>query len=414
MKKINILYISYDGMTDQLGQSQVIPYLAGLSKKNYSITLISCEKKDAFEKGRNNIKELLEQNNILWQPLPYTKSPPVLSTVYDIQKIRKKSEELFQKTHFDIVHCRSYIAGMVGLSLKKKYHCKFIFDMRGFWADERIDGKIWNLDNPVYKIIYSYFKKKEKELLLNADYIISLTHNAKQIINSWKLNNQNELPIEVIPCCTDLNIFSPEKIDLLKKESLRNELKITGENFVLSYLGALGTWYMLDEMLDFFKVLLNEKPGSIFLFITHEEKQEIISKAEEKKIPADKFRFIKAKREEVPTLLSLSDASIFFIKPVFSKRASSPTKQGEIMSMEIPIICNSQIGDTDKIIEESESGIVINQFDDKNYHEAVKKLQSGKNFNLVKSRKTAQKYFSLENGIESYKKVYETVLKNST
>jgi glycosyltransferase involved in cell wall biosynthesis len=98
---------------------------------------------------------------------------------------------------------------------------------------------------------------------------------------------------------------------------------------------------------------------------------------------------------------------------VFSKRASSPTKQGEIMSMEIPIICNSQIGDTDKIMAESESGIVINQFDDKNYHEAAEKLQSGKNFNLAKSRRTAQKYFSLENGIESYQKVYELVLRNS-
>ena len=28
-----ILYISYDGMTDPLGQSQVIPYLVGLVKK---------------------------------------------------------------------------------------------------------------------------------------------------------------------------------------------------------------------------------------------------------------------------------------------------------------------------------------------------------------------------------------------
>lgn len=194
-------------MTDQLGQSQVIPYLAGLSEKNYSITIISCEKKVAFEKNKEKIQALLDNYKISWEPLLYTKKPPVLSTIYDIKKIKDKARQLFTKTEFDIVHCRSYITGMIGLFLKKKYSCKFIFDMRGFWADERVDGKIWDLDNPVYNIIYKYFKRKEKELLLNADYIISLTHNAKEIINSWKLNNE-ELPIEVIPCCVDMNLFS--------------------------------------------------------------------------------------------------------------------------------------------------------------------------------------------------------------
>jgi glycosyltransferase involved in cell wall biosynthesis len=397
-------------MTDQLGQSQVIPYLAGLSEKGYSITIISCEKKDAFEKSKQKIQALLDHYKISWEPLSYTKSPPVLSTVYDIQKIKSKAIKLFNETKFDIVHCRSYITGMIGLSLKKKYQCKFIFDMRGFWADERVDGKIWNLDNPVYNIIYKYFKQKEKELLLNADYIISLTHNAKQVMNSWKLNNRDSLPIEVIPCCADMSLFSPAKVESSAKEFAGKKLHISKENFVLSYLGALGTWYMLDEMLDFFSVLLKEKQNSLFLFITPEDKNQIVKKAAEKNIPAEKLFFIKANRDEVPTLLSLSDASIFFIKPVFSKRASSPTKHGEIMSMGIPVICNSMIGDTDQIVEESGSGIVIKNFNDECYLEAIKKMESFKNFDLQKSRTAAQKYFSLEKGIESYEKVYKTII----
>ena len=44
----NILFISYDGMTDPLGQSQVIPYLQGLSKKGFQFYLLSCEKPEAF------------------------------------------------------------------------------------------------------------------------------------------------------------------------------------------------------------------------------------------------------------------------------------------------------------------------------------------------------------------------------
>ena len=56
-----------------------------------------------------------------------------------------------------MVHCRSYISAMVTNSMKKNLEYSFLFDMRGFWADERVDGKIWNLNNPIYKIVYQLF-----------------------------------------------------------------------------------------------------------------------------------------------------------------------------------------------------------------------------------------------------------------
>jgi len=48
MKK-NIIYVSYDGLTDPLGQSQVVPYLTKISNENKKIDIISFEKKEAFE-----------------------------------------------------------------------------------------------------------------------------------------------------------------------------------------------------------------------------------------------------------------------------------------------------------------------------------------------------------------------------
>ena len=43
-KSKNILYLSYDGMTDPLGQSQVLPYLIGLTKEGFTFHIISFEK----------------------------------------------------------------------------------------------------------------------------------------------------------------------------------------------------------------------------------------------------------------------------------------------------------------------------------------------------------------------------------
>ena len=58
--------------------------------------------------------------------------------------------------------------------------------MRGFWADERVDGKLWDLKNPIYKWVYNYFKRKELQFLNNADYTVSLTFSGKEEMLKWE------------------------------------------------------------------------------------------------------------------------------------------------------------------------------------------------------------------------------------
>ena len=45
-------------MTDPLGQSQVLPYLAQLSKKGYAITLLSFEKRKRYASEKHIIKKI--------------------------------------------------------------------------------------------------------------------------------------------------------------------------------------------------------------------------------------------------------------------------------------------------------------------------------------------------------------------
>src|SRR5690606_6417417 len=119
--------------------------------------------------------------------------------------------------------------------------------------DERVDGKIWNLDSKVYKTIYNYFKRKEKEFLTKSDYTISLTSNGKREIESWDTIDQEKVKIKVIPCCVNLDLFDPSKISLTEKQTLKKSLNLNEDAFILGYVGSIGTWYMLPEMLDYFK-----------------------------------------------------------------------------------------------------------------------------------------------------------------
>jgi len=64
--KKQVLYLSYDGMTDPLGQSQVLPYIIGLSKNNYQFTLVSCEKKERYFEYKKIIQKICTENSIDW------------------------------------------------------------------------------------------------------------------------------------------------------------------------------------------------------------------------------------------------------------------------------------------------------------------------------------------------------------
>lgn len=398
-----VLYLSYDGMTDPLGQSQVLPYLIGLSKKGVQFTLVSFEKKDRFEKEEAVIRALCKENNIDWNPQFYTKKPPVLSTIKDVLKMKKCAFELHKKKPFSLVHCRSYISALTGLSLKKKFNLPFLFDMRGFWADERVDGEIWKLNNPLFKQIYRYFKRKERRFISESDAIISLTESGKEEILRWKLSKCTSDKIRVIPCCVDTEKFNPKHIDTAKRDQLQEELDLIN-NQVLGYIGSIGTWYMLPEMLQTFKRMHTANSNLRFLFVTRENPDTIWSEAKKQGVSHELLRIASVVHREVPLYCSLFDSSIFFIKPSYSKKASSPTKQGELMSMGIPIICNSGVGDTDWLIKKYHAGILL---DDTEIHSSEPLVIDFSSFSKEQAIFGASDYFGLERGIALYWETYQ-------
>src|SRR6185312_4146192 len=115
------------------------------------------------------------------------------------------------------------IPSLIGLWMKKKFGVKFLHDMREFYADSRIDGGMWNIDNFFYKTIYNYFKRKEDEQVKMSDGIVCLTYAAEKIIKEWP-QYKKEVILEVIPCSTDMALFDPEKIHPEQKEKLKKTL----------------------------------------------------------------------------------------------------------------------------------------------------------------------------------------------
>lgn len=390
-------------MTDPLGQSQVLPYLFGLTRKGFQFHVISLEKADRFAKFRSTIQQKCDENGVIWHPLSFSSRIPGFSYRLNLTKLRKKAFQLNAKHHFEVTHCRSYISALIGQEMKHKFHTKFIFDMRGFWADERVDGKLWSLKNPLYKRTYNFFKRKEKEFIAEADHIVSLTENAKEEIESWKVPSEKS-EITVIPCCVDLELFSPHPHAEL---ALKTGLGFSPDDKILGYVGSIGTWYQLPEMLDFFKHLDQLDSKWKFLFVTGENPEKIHEEAKKKGIGRNNIFVTSCLHHEVPSYIELFDLSVFFIMPSYSKKASSPTKQGEIMAMGVPLICNAGVGDTDTIVKKYKAGIVIENYSTNDF-DCLDKLE--KYFDKNETIQGAKEYFGLENGIEKYYSIYQKII----
>jgi glycosyltransferase involved in cell wall biosynthesis len=410
MKQIEILYISYDGMTDNLGQSQVLAYLYGLSKQGYKFHVLSFEKKERYLLKRAEIGKLCDDHGISWYPMNYKKNPPVLSSVIDLYFMQKKAEEIVKNNDIKIVHARGhYLTSIVAEKLKLRSGIKYIFDMRGFWADERVDGNLWNPNKFPFKNIYNFFKRKEKDFLTNADSIVTLTYKAKEIVEGWQKEfSLGTVPITVIPCSADLELFNYENLTESTIQDVRLELGIEKDSITFAYLGSIGTWYLLKEMMEFFSQALKNDKNLTFLFVTTDSKSSIIDCAKSFGVE-DKVKIVAATREKVTKYLSVADYSIFFISPSFSKQASSPVKHGECLGLGLPIICNRKIGDVDTITQNSSSGVLIDLSDIENEAKKIKfeKLTKERRQQI---RKVAFDYYDLADATQKYYTIYKNLI----
>ncbi|CAD5259291.1 MULTISPECIES: glycosyltransferase [unclassified Imperialibacter] len=400
-KKNKILYISYDGLTDPLGQSQILPYLLELSKLDYRFHILSCEKPQNFKEHKGTIEDIILGTSITWHPQKYHKYPPVLSALLDIFLMKRKTAMLHKRFSFSACWCRSYLPAIVGLFLWRKSGVPFIFDMRGFWADERVEGGSWPQSNFVFRLVYRYFKTTEKQLLKEAAHVVVLTSKAKEILQKGLLhNNPQSESISIIPCCVDTSLFNPAHLGIQERNIARKLLGINSEDKILVYAGSVGTWYMISEMLQYFVGLQKFDASWKFLVLTMDNPQQIVDSAKIKGLSMDDIVIRPCKRAEMPLYLSLGHLAISFIQPVFSKQASSPTKLAEYLAMGLPVAYNANVGDVDDIMDLCQAGIKVEV-------DPIAAGQPELMFDSNAIREFACNNFTVEKGV----KVYSLILK---
>jgi glycosyltransferase involved in cell wall biosynthesis len=389
------LYISYDGVLEPLGESQVLRYLERLTPDQKFI-LLSFEKRRDWQRteSRESLRKKMRELGIRWIPLRYHKSPSAVSTAYDMGVGLLVGIWVVLRYRPYVVHARSYVAAVIALVLKKLFSLKFIFDMRGFWADERVDGFLWKRQS----VFFMTAKWFERHFLLSADHIVTLTHASVPIIENFKYLRGRTLTISVIPTCADLETFYLSN----KRET---------SNFNFGYVGSVGTWYLFDETLLFFKALMLRRRNAKLIVVNRNEHPRIQAAVAQAGIDLSRLYLVALDHRNVSDAIRKMHVASAFIRPCFSKIASAPTKLAEYLGCGVPCLSNSGIGDMKNILEQNNVGVVLPDFSESSIAEAVDEVLTLVDDPCVaqRCRETAERLFSLDVGVDSYKKIYASI-----
>src|SRR5205807_852597 len=218
---------------------------------------------------------------------------------------------------------------------------------------------------------------------------------------------------EVVPCCADLELFNFNLDDRARR---RKELGIE-DRLVVVYCGSIDGWYLTESMADFFVTMQKQRRDAHFLWLTRSRHDRVHGLMKERGIGGDDYTVLAAAPHDVPSYLAASDTGLAFIKPCFSKLASSPTKYAEYLGCGLPLIINAGIGDSDALITREGVGALVRDFKKHEYDKALISIES-----LVRdadetrrhSREVAERLFDIRAvGVNRYVRLYENVFNSA-
>src|SRR4051794_401103 len=287
--RTGVVYVSYDGAGEPLGRSQIVPYLERLAADR-DVRLISFEK---TPEPPPDLVRRFQRAGIEWLPLRYHRKPPIASTLLDVVSGAKALNRTLRERPTQVVHTRSYVATQIALRSPEARAASLLFDIRGFWADERIEGGIWR-KGPLYR----YAKRRERAFFARADAIVTLTHASVPVIRRWTAHR--DVPVEVIPTCAEVDRFAG------------TEPRPGGLHAV--WIGSISTWYRFD-----LAAALARAAELPFTVLTREPEQARATAPEAHEVRA-------VSPDELPHKMHAGDIGLCLYKPGFSRLACAPTR----------------------------------------------------------------------------------------
>ncbi len=243
------------------------------------------------------------------------------------------------------------------MMLAKKWKAKLVFDIRDLWPDEIVAvGAAKEGSKPVQIV-----RKIERRVYKMADVVSCTTHAFIDTVCERGVDRSKTI---LTPNGADLEIFY--------KREPHNEFVAEyefGDRFVVMYSGLLGIKHGLETILEAAKHLKGEKEIVFFLRGNGPRKQALFDQAAEMGLDNVIFGGEKP-MDQLPYLISRADVCVTNLLPDAYLEKIISVKIFEYMACEKPVVA-ALAGESAKVIQDSNSGIVVPAGDGKAMADAI-------------------------------------------
>lgn len=291
------------------------------------------------------------------------------------------------------------IQGMLAAFLKKKLHCKFVYNLQDIFPDTLVGAGLAKKGGLLWKI----GRKIENYTYKNADKIIVISQDFKRNILAKGVPEEK---IEIVYNWVDEILIHP----VAKSEnSLYDEYHIPRDLFTVVYAGNLGNAQNLGIILEAAKIL----PDIYFVIFgsggLEEEIRERIKKENFKNIrllPLQPYN-------RVSEVYSLGDVCVVSCKEGLGGSAL-PSKTWTIMSCGRPVIASFDEGELKDTIEDNYCGVFSHAGNVNEFVNAIYDLKDNQN-KCIEMGHNARKYIlnnlTKEVGTQKYIDIITSVTK---
>ncbi len=378
----SIVFLSYEGVTDTIFESQVLEHCEKFPAIHLFLlpnNIAAYNKSKLYmEKNSKNFKiSLLRSFN---QKIPLSE----LINALQLYKVFKEN-----KIKDPIIHARSDYAAAVATLLKLLISCTVIWDCRGDTVSEQ---KLANCDNGSPMEAFMRMLAIKNRIWIARRFSDAIIFVSTALRDTISQNHRNTF---IIPCCSNgEKFYYDNQLRLIK----RKELNISNPTTVFIYSGSTtGKYHIFDRTVELFQKIQNENQDVLFIILTPN-----INDAEEKLKDKNIKNFILkcVNMDGVNEYLNAADYGVILRDKSNVNYVSSPVKFSEYSMAGLRIITTNNIHQTQELKMKLNNIEFCDLNNISNFH------LSNTPFDRLTTAEVAKKYFERNSYEQIYKNLY--------
>ncbi len=397
-----VLYLTHDGVLQPLCYSQVVRPILALASRGVRYALVSLERSAdlADVESVRRLEQRLAEAGVTWSYARFR--PGAARYPENLVALAAHAARLATALGVSAIHARGFPVGAVALALHGATGAPILYDIRGFWIDNRIEVN-GVLANPLVLRLARFLEAK---LYRRSAAVVSLTELGLDIIRSGHFGRHRSDQLGVcIPTCVDYDEFrlrEPGRFDRAPTEVVE---RLRGR-LVVGFVGSINADYCVSHTLRLFRQVRERRRDALLLCLT-EQGTELREIARREGVHEDALVFHRAHHEDMPSWLERIDWGLLLLVERFAKFASVPTKLGEFFASGVrPLFygCNPEVRSW---VSRAGSGHVLPDLSDPSLRQAAEIVASSVHEldRLKAARQRTRDHFDLATGVDRYEDV---------